>query len=591
MEKSAQTPSLLEVVGTYNALIVEDYQRTYSWQKDQIEELLTDLKDCVTSGDNHFLGTLILQEGKDKSATIVDGQQRLTTIFILVAALRDRLRKFEFATIKAADENERDIDVINKALNFLCFSNKLDDQRFKSSRFLRPILETVVLAEPNKQKPIPTRDNEGKKLTSDFRKAIRQIRDWVSTETHEKPDREVIAWANNLLDAILDRFIVLRVVTENLSESLDIFLTLNNRGLPLGPSDLVRGEIMSVLSSGKTEKEQLKLHAEILNDWTTIVELVKEPETFLRHYLVSTTLSKIQKKKVVREVTTRISGKENDEKVRNALIFWRQLQEGSSIYNQIVQPAMGGDTQYRLELLEGLGKSHRIILLAVFSQEIESNLLEEIVRNVFVLAFRNVMAGLNAQKLEDFYQEQAMSFRKNGDAQLLIRNLFTRTSEINFDVDRYLRNEGDTAFACRALLHAVNRALTIGATQTHISSNEYHLEHIAPFTENEEWAITLFGKDSELRKSYDDVVGQIGNLSLLDGGLNIQAQRKPFNEKKLAYEKSTFMISRDLQNFADWNLENIKLRNNWLSEMFEIIWSVEKSKKKVIHFSKWVSEN
>ena len=110
MEKSAQTPTLLEVVSSYNHLRVEDYQRTYAWQKEQIDEFLLDLNECATVTDSHFLGTLILQESEERTATVVDGQQRLTTVFITVAAIRDQLRKFSTSTIMAKTSNERDVN-------------------------------------------------------------------------------------------------------------------------------------------------------------------------------------------------------------------------------------------------------------------------------------------------------------------------------------------------------------------------------------------------------------------------------------------------------------------------------------------------
>ena len=60
MQTGTFTNGLSTVVGDYDKLLVEDYQRSYSWQADQIEELFEDLKECVKSRENHFFGTLIL---------------------------------------------------------------------------------------------------------------------------------------------------------------------------------------------------------------------------------------------------------------------------------------------------------------------------------------------------------------------------------------------------------------------------------------------------------------------------------------------------------------------------------------------------
>jgi hypothetical protein len=592
MEKSAQTPTLLEVVSAYNHLRVEDYQRTYAWQREQIDEFLADLNECTAITESHFLGTLILQESENRTATVVDGQQRLTTVFITVAAIRDQLRKFSTSTIKAKTANERDVNVVEKALDFLCYSRKLDDYRFDSSRFLRKIMKTCVLAEPDKQVPVPTRDNTGKKVTLDFRKAILHIRNWITNDLESFPDEaDKLARVDSLLTALLERFIVLKVTTTSLSESLDIFLTLNNRGLPLGPSDLVRGEVMSVLSSGLDEDAQLKLHRQILEEWTSIVEQVVEPETFLRHYLVSTTKTKVQKKKVVKEVTNRIFDQSFEIKKAKASDFWKALTEASLVYGSIVAPRMRGECEYQIELMEGLGKSHRILLLAVLSKPLDEIARNRIVRLIFILAFRNVMAGLNAQKLEDFYQAEAVQFRTDGDVQRLCETIEERLNSFEVDSLKYLSSEGDSGFIGRALLHVVNKSTTPGAILESVGSNNSHLEHIAPQSENEYWTATLFGSDLEARKLYDETISQIGNLTLLDKGLNGRAQRLPFDDKKPFYKNSVYGISRELCDIESWELSVIKERSKWLASMFDIYWSISGSSEKICTFQEWNKRN
>jgi hypothetical protein len=592
MDLGAQTPTLSDVIERYSTLRVEDYQRTYSWQREQIDELLLDLNDCATSEDSHFFGTLILQEGEGRSATIVDGQQRLTTVFILIATLRDELLKLDTQVIPAANRNQRPTDVIKKAWDFLYPTNDFTVHRFNSSRFLRTLMRVNVIAEPLDRPDIPFRDNEGKKVTLDFRKAVRHIRAWADKELDEFPtEEEKLQHINLLLDTMLNKFKVLRVATSNITESLEIFLTLNNRGLPLGPSDLVRGEIMSVLGNGLSDSDQIKLHRGILSDWEGIVEHVQEPETFLRHYLVSTSRKKIQKKKIVKEVSERIASVDSEAKKVAAKSFWEDIIKNSVTYGQIVNPRMGGDCQYHIELLEGLGKSHRILLLTVLSQNIDQQDRDDLVRLSMVLSFRYVMAGLNAQKMEDFLQIQSDNLRENIGVPAVKKALKDKISEIELNVKRYFENDGDSGFVGRAVLHSINRSISRGAIAIPVTNSTSHLEHIAPQTENEEWSIALFGEDAELRKEYDVAVCKIGNLTLLDQGLNQQAQRKPFIEKHAHYEPSSFDITRDLLKLPSWNSQNIDQRTKWAVEMFEILWSVAVSAERVIRFTDWIEHN
>lgn len=591
MDVGAQTPTLKDVVESYQILRVEDYQRTYSWQREQIDELLLDLKDCSTSNETHFFGTLILQESESKIATIVDGQQRLTTVFILVASLRDELLKLGSQTIPAANKNQRPTDVIKKAWDFLYPTNDFTLHRFASSRFLRKLMRDYVIAEPEGRPDIPFRDNEGKKVTLDFRKAVRHIRAWTDGELDNFDHEEAkLIYINNLLDTLLTKFRVLRVATRDITESLDIFLTLNNRGLPLGPSDLVRGEVMSVLGNGLSDSDQSKLHRQILTDWEGIVEQVLEPETFLRHYLVSTSRKKIQKKKIVKEVSDRIADVDLEQKRKNAKSFWEELIEGAMVYGRILKPRIGGDAQYNIELLEGLGKSHRIFLLTVLSRPIEDQERDELIRLAMVLSYRYVMAGLNAQKMEDFLQDQSANLHDDLGVAAVAKSFKDKISEIEINVERFLETEGDSSFIGRALLHAVNRAISKGAILVPLQNSSSHLEHIAPQSENDDWAAALFGEDFEARKDYDLVISSIGNLTLLDQGLNQSAQRKPFLEKHVYYKGSVFDISRDLIDLPSWNALNIKQRTRWLVECFEILWNLESDPSQVKRFTSWIEE-
>jgi hypothetical protein len=166
--------------------------------------------------------------------------------------------------------------------------------------------------------------------------------------------------------------------------------------------------------------------------------------------------------------------------------------------------------------------------------------------------------------------------------------LRNRVLNIEIDIERYLSSDGDSGFVGRALLHAVNRFTSKGANHPHVSSSDSHLEHIAPQTENETWSNALYGNDQEAKRNYESDISRIGNLTLLDKGLNVQIQRKPFLEKRESYAKSNFEISRDLKELPIWNMKVINQRTQWLSEMFNIFWSVEPDKQKLISFTEWL---
>lgn len=586
MEATGNTPSLFDVVKQFDLIKVDDYQRTYAWTKDEIGELFDDLKDCAHGKENHFFGTLIFQSSSNALATIVDGQQRLTTIFILVAALRDEIDKLGpgMDTLPKTADRRFPIRVIDKAWEFLYSDLEEGKARFESNRFLAGIMQKSVYEPKPNQAKVAKQDTP---ITLAFRKAINELRELVRSDLEKFHSPEAkLERINDFLDAIRNRFLVLRVVTNSLSESLEIFLTLNNRGLPLGPSDLVRGQIMALLSHGESEKEQAAIHRKIFEEWKEISDNVKDAEAFLRHYLVANSTGPIQKKRVFKHVDDRLDDDTPDGKKLKAKAFWQELVEASEIYHQIINPGMAGNSQYYLEMLNGLIKSHRIFGLTLFRVTLNAQEREELLRLTYVLSFRWVMAGYNAQILENLFQSLGNDLRENGSTADIAARIEKEIGKINLDVARYLEDEGDSDFIGKAILHGINRRLAPGANAIALNS-ELHLEHIAPQSETDGWIQDVFNGNTDMAEQYPALISQIGNLTLLDFKLNMQAKQLPFGEKKPKYDKSTMKISRDLMDFSRWDQARIEARTEWVEYAFEVLFSVTKNDEPLETFGAW----
>lgn len=587
MESNASTPKLADVIRQFREIHVDDYQRTYSWEKEQIDELFEDLKDTASSGEPHFFGTLIFESRDGSRATIVDGQQRLTTIFVLVAALRDEISQLSITTIDPDSHGKLPIFVVGKAWSILYPGQDTSEHRFLSNRFLQDIFEKGVMPEPAQQQEIKDRKAA---ISLRFRKGIKRVRSLVREDLAAYPSElDKLKRINSLLDALLEKFVVLRVLTSNLSESLDIFLTLNNRGLPLGPSDLVRGLIMSNLGQGESEKDQSKIYKRVFTEWTSIADMVIEPEIFLRHYLVATGKSKVQKKRVVEAVTNRIKDEDPIARKKKSQTFWNDVLEGAELYQKIIDPKMGGDTQLYIELLEGLIKSHRVLLLSAFKHmDEQSPDFQELVRLTMVLGYRWVIAGGNAQQLEDFFQLRSTDLREGLPVRSVLEEL-KRKASVEIDISEFLAEEGESSFVTKALLYSLNRKLTPDSIEIKLNKS-LHLEHIAPRSDADDaWKAALFGGENARFEEYDQLVSEVGNLTLLDSKINIKLQTKPFNIKSAKYDLSVLKITRDLVNLNDWSEKEIKARTKWLAEAFEVIWSIEPSPKKLLPFSEWYS--
>jgi hypothetical protein len=590
MENDAFTPSLGSVVNAYRKISVDDYQRTYQWERPQLEEFFSDLIETASQDDHHFFGTLILQ-GTNEGVNIVDGQQRLTTVFIFVAALRDMIEDLSLNVIEPVSRSAMPVDVRREVWRFLYFEDNFNAHRFESNRFLREMMRDQVIAEPAGRTPLPQRDRQ---TTLPFRKAVlilkglleKDLRDFGSNE-------EKLVRIYDLFRTLTEKFLVLRVSTRSLDESLEIFLTLNNRGLPLGPSDLVRGEIIRARSLGLSEREQHALNESVFGEWEVVAETVKEPDVFLRHYLVSITDFPVQKKKIVRAVMDQIANQDAEIRKNNARDFWEELLEAAAIYGRIISPNTASRLDYYLMQLEGLIKSHRVVFLTAFRIVNSPDDLEELARVVSALSYRWILAGNNAQELEKFFQKQSTQLREGDDVSNIITAVKAKATEPVFDLPRFLTSEGDSSFVTRALLHSIDRSIAGGAVPINLNNGDLHLEHIAPKSGLDDWKDAVFQGDQDEFVKYESVITAAGNLTLLDAKLNLQAQRKLFDEKKSEYYQHSRMtsITQDLMAFPKWNRQIIEERTVWLAEMFERLWSIDRPDTRAIRFSEWVEGN
>ena len=584
MRSTAETPSLGDIVANFTSIEVDDYQRTYEWEKESIEELFEDLKATKQSGQPHFFGTLIFERKGEKIGSLVDGQQRLTTVFCLVAAIRDLLIDYEISELPKKTHGKRPIRVLDVALDFLHPADDLNEFRFQSSSLLRDTLFSTVFLDPRdpKRKRIKQREAPA---TLKLRKGVLYIRDLLKNHMSEIAPEERGVELFSLLETLTSQFRVLFISSSDLNESLDIFLTLNNRGTPLGRSDIVRGLVMKNMGQGEPQSKMAEIHQTVLGEWMEVIEQVKDPEIFMRHFLVATTRKKITKKKIVDEVTVRIRANDREEQKQKTHEFWDRLNEAATKYSDIVEANVEKSIDSDLKLLNGLLKSHRIILLNVFRHSMSQSEQRYLFELVEAISYRWVAAGLNAQILENLFQEWAMDLEEGFAVSSVIEKMESRLANLHFDVESFLANEGDTSYIVRALLYKLEMRLSKGANP--IPTSKIHLEHIAPATSTPGWIETLV-PDRQKESEYQIVNSSAGNLTLLDYKLNSSIKQAPFSAKVDEYQKATLGITRDIGNsFEVWDEEIINLRTKWLAECLNSIWNTKDKKVALVNFSSW----
>ena len=225
--------------GTKNPFVIPEYQRPYAWTEDEITTLFEDLWEfATTSGGTdkdgtYFLGCVVSYENENKEQEVIDGQQRITSLFLLLRAIYTKLMETDEKTDMAKNfisQIEPAIWRKDKLTGYVDYSSTLLMSRVvnnEGNEILRKILETGK-AENN------AADNYSKNY-----KTLQKL-----YESHSKDNPLMIY---QFIYAVLNQSILLPITADSQNTALIIFNTLNARGLPLSDADIFKAKIYNNL--------------------------------------------------------------------------------------------------------------------------------------------------------------------------------------------------------------------------------------------------------------------------------------------------------------------------------------------------------
>lgn len=241
IEVNKQSVETLLGSGKSKPFVIPEYQRPYAWTDEQVETLFEDLWEfTATSGgtereSSYFLGSVVSYENKNGEQEIIDGQQRITSLFLLLRAIYTKLVATE-ASERTAEANnfigkiEPTIWRTNKLTGTVDFKNILLNSRVVNNdgnEILRSILETGK-ADGN------AKDN--------YSKNYRYFQELFDKHSKENP-----LMVYQFIYALLNQAILLPITADTQDTALTIFSTLNDRGLPLSDADIFKAKIYNKL--------------------------------------------------------------------------------------------------------------------------------------------------------------------------------------------------------------------------------------------------------------------------------------------------------------------------------------------------------
>ncbi|GAA9838510.1 DUF262 and DUF1524 domain-containing protein [Helicobacter pylori] len=546
----AEATTLLEFIkdNNKNQLVIPIYQRAYSWEKEQCKQLWDDIIEI--GGDDkmngHFIGSILyVLDGivhSDNTLLIIDGQQRLTTITLLLIALKDHLN----------DEVKRK-EIENR---YLINSDEKGDKKFR-----------LILSESDKDTLLYLIDKDRRKPSEPSLKIVENFKlfeEWIRKNT-------------NQLGTIFKGLEKLTIVWIALKKEKDdpqlIFESMNSKGMELAQTDLIRNYIIMETEIEKQEGFYNKY-------WRAMEEKFKQNkklfDRFVRHYLTIKTreIPNINKVYVAFKHYQQERGIETE-----ALL--QDLQKYCGYFCQIVfKKEADKDLNKALGFLVDLDMDVVYPLLLELYSDYSDGVLSKqdfipIIALIESYLFRRAVCGLGTNSLNKVFPSFTKHIQKNEYFKSLKAHFGYLTNNQRFPNNDEFKNLFITIDFYKKFKKKtkcfLERLENFGDTKESVNTKGLTTEHIMPQTLTEEWERDLGENFQEIHNKY---LHTIGNLTLT--GYNLEYSNKSFQEKRdmeKGFKDSPLRLNQGLRDLESFGEEKIKKRANDLADLALKIWT------------------
>lgn len=558
-EMQINKQSVRSFLSSGKTFLIPDYQRQYSWKKEHCETLWDDielfLENALNKQDEeYFLGSIVgfVDENNKNVFEVIDGQQRITTLSLLFRALYKKASDADFQTtntkgyVKSFGKCLWGFDEGSEELEF-------DKPYLKSKvaldtdiEVLEKILSKDCNLNPREQKSI---------YAKNFAFFCDEIDKFVS--------KNFDSW-KDLCDTILNKMVILPIECKNQENAMRIFTTLNDRGMPLSDSDIIKGKIYANL---KTESEKEKFAKEWKELESSLIDEDNNEKIFTMDFLFVqyTHILRARDKNASKEIGLRkfYTMSKYKDNVKDAKIM-QEIKELAELWAMLWYESDEKLSLSALQMFDVLwtypNDYWKALISAYYFYCKENHInffddktllpfLKKVIATLFVIYLNR--PEVNAVK-DPIFNAYASLYDKN--------ELDFKAKKGNKNIAEILSNEEDFKkdfFKANKLLSAlITLNLYIKFPAQKIENGE--IEHIFP----QKWQNTNYnGWD---RKEAKEFLEHIGNKMWLEKKLNIQAGNGYFGKKKEKYRESNFEEARELANYPkdDWLKDDIIERGN-----------------------------
>ncbi len=534
---------------------IPKFQRDYTWEAEQWDDLWQDIKSLLMNEESeHYMGYLVLQTSNNKNFLIIDGQQRLTTLSILILATLKCLKDLVENGVDAEKNHRRKENLQNSYIGYVDPVTLISNNKLKLNRNSEDYYKQHLVL----LRDLPLRN------TNSSEKHMRECLMWYYDKIKKdfKTGEELAAFIDNIVDKL---FFTVIEVTDQIN-AFKVFETLNARGVQLSSSDLLKNYLFSVVDETNPHISEIE---ELENIWNSIVGKLGEQkfEDYLRYYWNSENKT-VGKKNLFKSIKINISTKEK------VFALVRNLRDTADIYIAIQNP---DDVTWNtnIEIRESLRelklfqiRQTNSLLMAGY-KNLDTSAFKKLVRTCSTISFRyNIIGGLNPNAQEEVYNSIALKI--NANKQFSVQDFQPiYISDINFENDFSTKEFKNTSRNHKIVKYILSK-IEAYKYQNEISpeSDLYTIEHILPESADESWGMS--------QEFINRSVYRIGNLTLLEKKLNKGADVLKYSDKVNFFNKSNSRITNSLsENYESWSEEKISARQRDLAKDAKSIWRIQ----------------
>ena len=551
--------TLRQLLGNGLTFQVPRFQRDYSWTSDEWGDLWQDLVGLFDDDPEpaHYMGYLVLQSPDTKQFDIIDGQQRITTLSVMILAALSHLDEIAKSG-EDTDRNQQRLEQLRSSyIGYLDPVTLVPRSKLQLNRHNNDFYQNYLV-------PLGKIPQRGLRASEHL---LRKAFDWFENgiKTHCGQDGIAVA---RFIDEVVDKlFFTVITVTDELN-AFKVFETLNARGVRLSSTDLLKNYLFSVVSSEGSHENEMKT---LEDRWERIVGVLggESFPDFLRAYWNSRN-KLVRKSDLFKTIRREIQNKQS------VFDLIRNLDTHAYIYAALRDPQAdhwGKEQRRMLQQLKMFNVRQPLSLLLAAHEAFDPNDFDRILRAICVISFRyNIICNMQTNEQERAYNEVSILIASNGslrDSLDGLKRIYPEDEKFKAAfADKELKTTSSrNKNVVRFILFSLEKH--VGQADYDADSDKYNIEHILPEHPGEDWINYDEHRDEKM-------IYRLGNMTLLKVKANRDLGNGTYADKSPVYEKSDFEITKKVAaEYNEWTADKIASRQRWMATQATTVWRVD----------------